>query len=75
MEPAAAQDQPWSPCGSVEALELMTSAKLMYFYITKFQKKIKSLLIIKTGTSRREEPESLGQIHLNPSPSKNLYYK
>lgn len=65
---ASTRDQPWSQCGSVETLELMTSAKLIHFCITKFQEIIKSLLIIKTGTSRREEPESLGQIHLNSSP-------
>lgn len=47
LEPAAAQDQPWRPCGSVETLELMSSAKLMYFYVTKFQERMKSLLIIK----------------------------
>lgn len=65
---ASTQDQPWNHCGSVETLELMTSAKLIHFCITKFQEIIKSFLIIETETSRREEPESLGQIHLNPSP-------
>lgn len=53
---------------SVETLQLLASAKLMYFCITKFQEIIKSPLIIKRGTARREEPESLGQIRLNPLP-------
>jgi len=74
---ASTQDQPWSQCGLVETLELTPSVKLIYFCITEFQEIIKCLLIIKTGTSRREEPEALGQVHLNPFiwPSKNLSYE